>query len=419
MPPSATNRESGWECSWRCEEATRSEALKLIPGWLTDTDGNVRRAALQWIAEEHLSELQPRLDAALAAPLSRATFQAYLATIQMLVSGKPDARATISETRAIAEDLSRPAELRALALRLLPTDTAAISEADLHHLLEEKTEAVRKEAVRILATRHYDASQSELCGIAADAQNSASMRADAIAGLAFSAGKPETDAVLRAALESGVPALKNEAFRAMRGHFPADLFESMWKSSSGPDREQLLIQIRSNPALQKLALEHGQPAVAPSHPVPDAPWPAVLSGVGDPEAGRRIFYHPNGPRCYTCHTIEGHGGNVGPDLTQIWTLSPEDLLTAIRQPSKDIAPAYTNWLLTLKDGRQVSGIDLFLDDKDAAFLVDATGKQTRVKVADTVSREPLPVSLMPPGLDALMTEDEMRDLIAFLKERRE
>ncbi|HEY2341516.1 MAG TPA: c-type cytochrome, partial [Chthoniobacteraceae bacterium] len=244
-------------------------------------------------------------------------------------------------------------------------------------------------------------------------------------GLTFSAGSPETDTVLRDAAGSSSPVVRSEALRALRGHLPPEEFQKLLTGAAGNDaaarelREQLLLQTRRSTALQSFAAEPSLAAVAATHPAATQPWPAVLEGEGDPAAGRRIFYHPNGPGCSTCHTIEGRGGSVGPDLTKIAQLTPTELLTAIREPSKDIAPAFTNWLLTLKDGRTVNGIDTFEDDKTGVHLVDAAGKRTRYNVSDIVSREPLPVSLMPPGLDLMVTEQEMRDLLAFLRTSRE
>ena len=408
-----------------CRRSELREGKALLPAWLSDTDGNVRRAALQWISEERLTEFQPKLEAALAPPLSRQTFMAYLAAIQMLVSNKPDPNATVSQVRQVALDASRPPDLRALALRLLPVNEATISEEALHALIEEKKEAVGTEALRILTNRRDDASQAELRRIASDAQNGVKLRADAISGLTLSAGNPETDRVLAAAIGGEEPILRSEALRAARGHLSLETFQAAAQRAVGTDdaarelREQLLLQARASAPLQALATEKKLSDAVPAHPAPNQPWPEVLAGKGDAAAGRRLFYHPNGPKCYTCHSIEGRGGKVGPDLTQIGKLSPAELLVAIREPSKDIAPAFADWLVKLKDGREVSGIDTFQDNKEEIFLMDATGKQTMYKVADIVSREPLPISMMPPGLDALMTEQEMRDLLAFLREGRD
>ncbi len=400
--------------------------LDLLPKWLEDPDGAVRRAALQWICEEHLAEFQPKLETVLSAPLSRGTFLSYLATIQMLVAGKPDSNATISQTRQIALDDGRPPGLRALATRLLPTEAKAISNEQLKQLIGDKDAAIQLAAIRILATRKDDASQTELRRIAASETGqpySDPVRAEAVAGLAYSAAAPETQAVLNKVL-NGTPLIRNEALRAIRGHLSVEEFQQLLKKAGGEGAdekelcEQLAFQTRSAPALQPFASDPLLAKASSSHPLPTEPWPAVMEQEGNAAAGRRLFYHPNGPHCYTCHTIEGRGGNVGPDLTQI-KFSKAQLLEAIREPSKEIAPAFTQWLLKLKDGREVNGIDAFEDSKDTVTLIDATGARTVYRVPEIVSREPLPISLMPPGLDALVTAQEMRDLLAYLAESRE
>ena len=86
---------------------------------------------------------------ALAGQPSSRTFQAYLAALQMLISGKP----TSAQTIAVALDPARSAELRALALRLAPVEHADLSIAKLRDLLGDTSPAVRREAIRILAAR--------------------------------------------------------------------------------------------------------------------------------------------------------------------------------------------------------------------------------------------------------------------------
>ena len=95
------------------------------------------------------------------------------------------------------------------------------------------------------------------------------------------------------------------------------------------------------------------------------------------------------------------------------------MLTAIREPSKEIAPAFLQWALTLRNGTVALGVDEFADNKAQTVLIDATGKKTKYNNLDIVSREALPISIMPPGLDQLMTPQELTDLIAYLREPRE
>ncbi len=403
----------------------KPEGLAHLPQWLSDSDGSIRRAALQWISEEHLSDLQPKLETALSAPLSRATLEAYLAAIQMLVSGRPDSKATISQTRAIALDKSKPAELRALALRLLPVDSNALAADAADSLLQDSDSGVRLQTLRILAARTDSTSQTRLRNIACDTAMPNGFRAEAVAGLSASADSSETREILHQLLTQPDATLRNEALRALRGRVTTDEFTALRSQAAGDAapardlREQLMLQTRVSPAVQNLGADAEFVTLATSRPQPNQPWPSITDGKGDAAAGRRLFYHAKGPRCYTCHTIEGRGGAVGPDLTGIGRLSEVELLTAIREPSKDIAPAFTQWLLKLKDGREVSGIDAFEDNKSQIVLIDAGGGHTRYNISDIVSREPLPISMMPPGLDTMMTEQEIRDLLAYLREPRD
>ena len=341
--------------------------------WLGDDSTLVRRAALQWISEEGVTSVADKLPLALArAPLAgqptRATFLAYLAASQFLASGKPDPKATIEQTRTIALDASQPAELRALALRLLPADGPGLTLFDLRSLAALSSSEVRVEALRILAARTGTPNQAELLRIAGDAATPAFLAAEALAGLAPSAADVPARALLEQALLSPEAAVVQAARRSL------------------------------------------------AQPSPTIGLPA---GAGDPAAGRRLFFHPNGPQCATCHQVEGRGGQVGPDLTDMTRFTPEQIVEAIRDPSKEVGPTYAQWRMAMRDGTEHFGINLYEDNKDALSLVGSTGVRTKITVADIVERQELPTSLMPPGLDQTMSAQEMADLIAYLREPRE
>jgi hypothetical protein len=62
--------------------------------------------------------------------------------------------------------------------------------------------------------------------------------------------------------------------------------------------------------------------------VPVLVW---AQGAAPPDAakrGRELFFD-KGPRCATCHSAEGKGTKVGPDLTKIARVSPRGLKVAI------------------------------------------------------------------------------------------
>jgi hypothetical protein len=89
---------------------------------LRDPDPQVRRAAVQWAAEEKLAQYRPQLAAILQdGSITPDLFLATVAGLEMLDGANP---ADIDKTPAskyvlpLIADASRPAPLRALALRI-------------------------------------------------------------------------------------------------------------------------------------------------------------------------------------------------------------------------------------------------------------------------------------------------------------
>ncbi|MEO7599778.1 MAG: HEAT repeat domain-containing protein, partial [Opitutus sp.] len=140
-------------------------------------------------------------------------------------------------------------------------------------------------------------------------------------------------------------------------------------------------------------------------------------GDGDVRRGQRVF---NDPRftCSVCHAIGYAGGRLGPDLTTIGTIrTPRDLLESIVYPSASFVRSYEPYTVTRKSGEVVGGL-LRKDSPNEVILAAGPGVQTRIPRSDITEMSPGTVSIMPQGLDALMTKQELSDLIAFLKTTR-
>ena len=142
------------------------------------------------------------------------------------------------------------------------------------------------------------------------------------------------------------------------------------------------------------------------------------SGNVDPAAGRRVFFHPNGPGCFKCHTIDGRGGKVGPDLSRaVGTINRVQLIQSILEPSREIAPQFVSWTFETKDGKVVTGMVVH-ENEGKTIVGDAEGKLIELKTIDIVVRVPQKISVMPDKLAERMTLQELRDLIAFLESQR-
>ena len=102
--------------------------------------------------------------------------------------------------------------------------------------------------------------------------------------------------------------------------------------------------------------------------------------------------------CLKCHTVNGQGGQIGPDLSSIGKkASRENLLESILQPSKAIADQYVSWVIETQNGLVLTGL-VVEDTADHVLLRDANGKDTRVDKKEIASRSKSPTSLMPRDL---------------------
>ena len=410
------------------------QARELLPQFLDDESPAVRRAAIQWVAEQRLDRFAGALPAAASkAPTSPDLFRALLAAQHLLAGSDPGAE-PYDENRllAVVADEKQPAVFRRLALQLLRADHPQLTTQSLASLLRGDDPGLRLEAIRTLGLRSDEASRAAVRIAAADAGLTEALRAEALLGLAAGELTADDRTLLLAALDE--PALRRDALRSLRaaksdGETIAHL--ASWFANLGAkdkhDGElaaQLLMILASgdngaggDAKLSKLAGALRE--AADVRPTDDAGWKAWLAREGDAAAGRRVFFHPQGPRCYACHMVEGRGGAIGPELSTIGGSRPvEHLIASILKPSQEIAPRFTTWTIITSDGRQLTGMIVDEDFSGRVTLADAQAKLTIVPQQTIDEREPQTNSIMPDKLPEQMTPQEFRDLVAFLRQAR-
>ena len=130
----------------------------------------------------------------------------------------------------------------------------------------------------------------------------------------------------------------------------------------------------------------------------------------DPAAGRASFQ----ALCSSCHRLEREGHAVGPDLFDIRRQTKENILFHIVNPDAEIAPAFTAYLAEAKDGRVLSGV-LVGDTPTSITLRGPLGVESTLLRSDLAKLESLPSSLMPTGLEAGLSKQQLADLLAYLK----
>lgn len=132
---------------------------------------------------------------------------------------------------------------------------------------------------------------------------------------------------------------------------------------------------------------------------------------GNLENGRQLFFSK--AICFGCHTVGAEGGNLGPDLTSIQKdRSAHDLLEAIIYPNSSFVREFETYQIKTK-ANEYTGV---IEEQSPEGITLKTGPQTTVRVArkDITSMKVMDVSMMPQGLDKLLSKQEMADLMAFL-----
>jgi putative heme-binding domain-containing protein len=137
-------------------------------------------------------------------------------------------------------------------------------------------------------------------------------------------------------------------------------------------------------------------------------WSAGGSQPGDASRGRAVFART----CQQCHTLFDTGGKVGPDLTGSNRGDLEYILENVLDPNAVIPNDYRASTIEMKDGRSITCIVKQQDDKSVTAV---TQNETLVLPRNEIeSMQQSELSMMPEGLLAPLSDQEVRDLIYYL-----
>ncbi|WP_171187819.1 PVC-type heme-binding CxxCH protein [Alienimonas chondri] len=145
-----------------------------------------------------------------------------------------------------------------------------------------------------------------------------------------------------------------------------------------------------------------------------AAWTAKLEDgtEADPIAGRAVYQQS----CGRCHKLYGDGGELGPNLTGSDRKNLDYLLGNVFDPSAVVPAAWRVSTVLLQDGRVLTGV---VTEQGGETLSIATADDTiTVPTGDVLEIEPGDASLMPEGLFKTLTEQQVRNLIAYLRSDR-
>lgn len=383
------------------------DSRKLVPAFLADPDEDIRFLAAKWIADQKLAEHRPLVAEAMKDPkLNVRLYWAY-ATALARLDGQEVNEGRLADYffERVTDERSTPAA-RLLALQLVPARHGRLTLNVLRGLVKQPSETLQLEAVRALAEHPDPKRTALLLAVLRDGKLAEDVRAQAIVGLADQAPAHLDELLDLAKVES--PRLRDEALRALTN-----------TALTQPHKDQLAKLAALHPETAELAARAlGKFLPANRLPTKDVDgWLKRLEGPADAQAGRRIFAHPRLTACFRCHRVEGRGNDIGPDLSTIGRTERRGILESILQPSNNVAPHYQTWLIETADGKVRTGL-LMHTHLDECTYLDEKGGRFKVNTREVASTRAVPTSIMPDGLVNQLTDQEIRDLLAYLCGRR-
>lgn len=136
----------------------------------------------------------------------------------------------------------------------------------------------------------------------------------------------------------------------------------------------------------------------------------IAGGTGSPYAGKKLF----AANCAKCHVLFSQGGKIGPDLTTYKRDDLPNMLLNIVNPSAEVREGFETHLVLTHDGRALTG---FLIDQDNRLVVLRTAEGQDVSLSRSAIEEMrvIPQSIMPEGLLDPLSDQQVRDLFAYLR----
>jgi putative heme-binding domain-containing protein len=324
------------------------------------------------------------------------TLDESLACIRRLNIPQAKSDALVAELVAVAHDESLARKLRVLAIAAAPANIGTVNSAVFGKLTAslaaEQPADERLDAAEALARISLDKPQLlELCGII---ERAGPLEVAQLLPLFAKNGDEQVGLSLIASLRAN----------ASRDNLRADMLLPVVQKCGDEVRQaaaSLIAETNKDYEQQRSELEQ------------------LLSRLpeGDIRRGQAVF-HSSKTACFACHAIGYVGGRTGPDLTAIGKVrSDRDLLESIVFPNLSLVRSFESVTIITTSGVSHNGL---IRSETADEIVLATGPNQELRLArvDIEDQQPSKVSIMPAGLDKQLTEQELADLLAFLKSRR-
>jgi len=140
----------------------------------------------------------------------------------------------------------------------------------------------------------------------------------------------------------------------------------------------------------------------------------TAAAEGNLDNGERIFWST----CGRCHTVNGRGGPLGPDLSRIaQSRSRESLARAIRNPNTSVVDGYRPVTIVTRDGQRIRGARKS-EDAFSIQMMDGSGQLRGYLKAGVREIVRETSSLMPAFGPERLNDGDLADVLAFLSTLR-
>ena len=137
----------------------------------------------------------------------------------------------------------------------------------------------------------------------------------------------------------------------------------------------------------------------------------ALERKGDIASGNLVYLRA----CASCHRRETAGYEVGPNLATVVNHASEKLLINVLDPNADIQPGYQAYNVLLESDEVLSGL-LTGETANSITIKQANGATRTISRLEIEKLRNSNLSFMPEGMEAVLSQKDVADLIAFLQD---
>lgn len=150
---------------------------------------------------------------------------------------------------------------------------------------------------------------------------------------------------------------------------------------------------------------------------------STATSVGDAAHGKQLFY--GDANCSLCHMVDGKGGRVGPDLSEVGeSRTRTAIIDSVRNPSRRLAwglseatkefpQEYETVTVVTADGKEIKGVTLN-EDNFSVQIMDASEQIHLLDKSKLRSFKKSRVSFMPVYTPDTLSDKDLDDIVAFL-----